>query len=144
MARGRPAGFGEAVLRRAKAVSTLAAPPPRSIPRLPFLLAAVVSTGALAVTVAGGHTGEVVEAGIGIATGAGGAVGWRLVDGDEPAVPVRIAVPALAVTGGLWVGAYVFAGSVAVTLAATTAAVVAVVALPALPERIERMSGAWN
>jgi len=113
-------------------------------PTLPFLLAAVVSTGALAVTVAGGHTGEVVEAGIGIATGAGGAVGWRLVDGDEPAVPVRIAVPALAVTGGLWVGAYVFAGSVAVTLAATTAAVVAVVALPALPERIERMSGAWN
>jgi membrane-associated phospholipid phosphatase len=113
-------------------------------PTLPFLLAAVVSAGALAVAVTAGHTGEVVEAGIGIATGAGGAIGWRLVDGDEPAVPVRIAVPALAVTGGLWVGAYVFAGSFAVTLAATTAAVVAVVALPALPGRIERISGTWN
>ncbi|EMA57784.1 phosphatase PAP2 family protein [Halorubrum lipolyticum] len=113
-------------------------------PTLPFLLASVVSAGALAVAVAGGHTGEVVEAGIGIATGAGGAIGWRLVDGDEPAVPVRIAVPALAVTGGLWVGAYALSGSVWVTLAATTAAVVAVVALPALPERIEATSSARN
>ena len=113
-------------------------------PTLPFLLAAVVSAGALAVAVESGHTGEVVEAGIGIATGAGGAIGWRLVDGDEPAVPVRIAVPALAVTGGLWVGAYAFSESVAVTLAATTAAVVAVVALPALPDRIGRLSTARN
>ncbi|WP_144925324.1 phosphatase PAP2 family protein [Halorubrum salsamenti] len=113
-------------------------------PTLPFLLAAIVSAGALAVAVAGGHTGEVVEAGIGIATGAGGAIGWRFVDGDEPAVPVRIAVPALAVTGGLWVGAYALAGTIAVTLAATIAAVVAVVALPALPGRIERLSSARN
>jgi len=113
-------------------------------PTLAFLLAAVVSTGSLAVAVAGGHTGEVVEAGIGIATGAGGAIGWRLVDGDEPAVPVRVAVPALAVTGALWVGAYSLSDSIWVTLAATTAAVVAVVALPALPERIGRPSDAGN
>ena len=113
-------------------------------PTLAFLLAAVVSTGSLAVAVASGHTGEVVEAGIGIATGAGGAIGWRLVDGDEPAVPVRIAVPALAVTGALWVGAYSLSDSIWVTLAATTAAVVAVVALPALPERIGRPSDAGN
>ncbi|WP_144798149.1 phosphatase PAP2 family protein [Halorubrum depositum] len=101
-----------------------------------FLLAGVVSTAAAGVAFAGGHTGEVVEAGIGIATGLGGAAGWRLVSGDEPAVPVRIAVPALAVTGALWVGAYALADSLVVTLAATTAAVVAVVALPALPARI--------
>ncbi|MFC5135592.1 MULTISPECIES: phosphatase PAP2 family protein [Haloferacaceae] len=101
-----------------------------------FLLAAAVSVAAAGVAAAGGHTGEVVEAGIGIATGVGGAIGWLLVDGDEPAVPVRIAVPALAVTGSLWVGAYVLADSLAVTLVATTAAVVAVVALPALPERL--------
>ncbi|WP_128903867.1 phosphatase PAP2 family protein [Halorubrum amylolyticum] len=111
-------------------------------PTLPFLLATVVSLGALTVAVANGHTGEVVEAGIGIATGAGGAIGWRLVDGDEPAIPVRIAVPALAVTGGLWVSAYALSGAFAVTLAATTAAVVAVVALPALPERVEALSAA--
>ncbi|MGQ3329140.1 phosphatase PAP2 family protein [Halorubrum sp. FL23] len=109
-------------------------------PTVPFLLAAVVSLGALTVAVADGHSGEVVEAGIGIATGVGGAIGWRFVDGDEPAVPVRIAIPALAVTGGLWVGAYALAGTLGVTLAATTAAVVAVVALPALPERIDRLS----
>ncbi|QAU13569.1 phosphatase PAP2 family protein [Halorubrum sp. BOL3-1] len=109
-------------------------------PEPAFLLAAVVSAGALAVAVAGGHTGEVVEAGVGVATGAGGAIGWRLVDGDEPAVPVRAAVPALAVTGGLWIGAYALADPLVVTLAATTAAVVAVVALPVLPERIEGLS----
>ncbi|ELZ41758.1 phosphoesterase PA-phosphatase related protein [Halorubrum saccharovorum DSM 1137] len=113
-------------------------------PTLSFLLAAVVSVGALAVAVESGHTGEVVEAGIGIATGAGGAIGWRLVDGDEPAVPVRVAVPALAVTGGLWVGAYALSGTLAVTLAATTAAVIAVVALPALPDRLERLSAGRN
>ncbi|TKX68011.1 phosphatase PAP2 family protein, partial [Halorubrum sp. SP9] len=132
---------------RRSAVSESAASDPASDPTAElnpepaFLFAAVVSAGALAVAVAGGHTGEVVEAGIGIATGAGGAVGWRLVDGDEPAVPVRIAVPALAVTGGLWVGAYALAGTLPVTLVATTAAVVAVVALPALAERVQPALG---
>jgi len=106
-----------------------------------FLLAAIVSTGALVITVSGGHSGAVVEAGIGIATGVGGVLGWRLVDGDEAGVPVRIAVPALAVTGGLWVGAYALRGPLPVTLAATTVAVAVVVALPVLPERIERLSG---
>jgi membrane-associated phospholipid phosphatase len=105
-----------------------------------FLSAAVVSAAAAGVALAGGHVGEVVEAGIGIATGLGGAAGWRLVSGDEFAVPVRIAVPALAVTGVLWVGAYALSDSFVVTLVATTAAVVAVVALPALPARLDRAS----
>ena len=104
-----------------------------------FVLAAVVSVAAAGVAVAGGHGDEVIEAGIGIATGVGGAIGWLLVDGDEPAVPLGVALPALVVTGGLWVGAYALAESLGVTLIATTAAVVAVVVLPALPERIERM-----
>ncbi|WP_256402395.1 phosphatase PAP2 family protein [Halorubrum salinum] len=99
-----------------------------------FLSAAVLSVVAAGLAVTAGHTGEVVEAGIGIATGVGGAVGWRFVDGDEPAVPVRIVVPALAVTGALWVGAYALADSLLVTLVATTAAVVAVVALPAVAD----------
>ncbi|QWC18926.1 phosphatase PAP2 family protein [Halorubrum sp. 2020YC2] len=127
-------------VRRSTDAETAAGPTAELNPAPAFLLAAVVSAGALAVAVAGGHTGEVVEAGIGIATGAGGAIGWRLVEGDEPAVPVRVAVPALAVTGGLWVGAYALAGTLPVTLVATTAAVVAVVALPALPERVEALS----
>ncbi|WP_096394507.1 phosphatase PAP2 family protein [Halorubrum trapanicum] len=136
---------GDPRVRRSTSTEETAAGPTAALNPAPaFLLAAVVSTGALGVAVAGGHTGEVVEAGIGIATGAGGAVGWRLVEGDEPAVPVRVAVPALAVTGGLWVGAYALAGTLPVTLVATTAAVVAVVALPALPERIEAMNGAPN
>ncbi|TKX57711.1 phosphatase PAP2 family protein [Halorubrum sp. SS7] len=125
---------GDPRVRRSASAETAAGPTADLNPAPAFLLAAVVSTGALAVAVAGGYTGEVVEAGIGIATGAGGAVGWRLVEGDEPAVPVRVAVPALAVTGGLWVGAYALAGTLPVTLVATTAAVVAVVALPALPQ----------
>ncbi|MYL67741.1 phosphatase PAP2 family protein [Halorubrum distributum] len=135
---------GDPRVRRSASAETAAGPTGALNPAPAFLLAAVVSTGSLAVAVAGGHTGEVVEAGIGIATGAGGAVGWRLVEGDEPAVPVRVAVPALAVTGGLWVGAYALAGTLPVTLVATTAAVVAVVALPALPERIGGTSGARN
>lgn len=105
-----------------------------------FALATGVSALAAGVALAGGHAEAVVEAGIGAAAGVGGAVGWRLVAGDEPAVPVRVAVPALAATGGLWAGAYAFAGSHPVTLVATAAAVVAVVALPALPERIEALS----
>ncbi|RLM67963.1 PAP2 family protein [Halorubrum sp. Atlit-8R] len=124
---------GDPRVRRSASAETAAGPTADLNPAPAFLLAAVVSAGALAVAVAGGYTGEVVEAGIGIATGAGGAVGWRLVEGDEPAIPVRVAVPALAVTGGLWVGAYALAGTLPVTLVATTAAVVAVVALPALP-----------
>ncbi|WP_149785588.1 phosphatase PAP2 family protein [Halorubrum aquaticum] len=104
-----------------------------------FLLAAVVSVAAAGVAVANGQTSEVVEAGIGIATGVGGAVGWLLVDGDEPAVPVRVALPALVVTGALWVGAYALAGSFLVTLVATTAAVVGVVAMPAVPPLVERV-----
>ena len=135
---------GDPRVRRSTDPATAAGPTAALNPAPAFLLAAVVSAGALAVAVAGGHTGEVVEAGIGIATGAGGAVGWRLVEGDEPAVPVRVAVPALAVTGGLWVGAYALAGTLPVTLVATTAAVVAVVALPALPEQIGATSGARN
>ena len=126
---------GDPRVRGSANAETAAGPTAELNPAPAFLLAAVVSAGALAVAVAGGYTGEVVEAGIGIATGAGGAVGWRLVDGDEPAVPVRVAAPALAVTGGLWVGAYALAGTLPVTLVATTAAVVAVVALPALAER---------
>jgi len=114
-----------------------------------FLLAAVVSLAAAGVALADGHAGEVVEAGIGVATGVGGAAGWRLVSGDEPAVPVRIAVPALAVTGALWVGAYALADSLVVTLVATTAAVVAVVVVPALPARLgaarpERNASDWS
>ncbi|EMA69967.1 phosphatase PAP2 family protein [Halorubrum distributum] len=135
---------GDPRFRRSADSAAAAGPTGALNPAPAFLLAAVVSTGSLAVAVAGGHTGEVVEAGIGIATGAGGAVGWRLVDGDEPAVPVRVAVPALVVTGGLWVGAYALAGTLPVTLVATTAAVVAVVALPTLPGRIGATSGARN
>ena len=127
---------GDPRVRGSANADTAAGPTAELNPAPAFLLAAVVSAGALAVAVAGGYTGEVVEAGIGIATGAGGAVGWRLVDGEEPAVPVRVAAPALAVTGGLWVGAYALAGTLPVTLVATTAAVVAVVALPALAERV--------
>jgi len=131
---------GDPRLRGASAASS--GPTADLDPTPAFLLAAVVSLAAAGVAFAGGHVGEVIEAGIGVATGVGGAVGWRLVAGDEAAVPVRIAVPALAVTGALWVGAYALADSLAVTLVATTVAVVAVVALPALPGRLAERAAA--
>jgi len=106
-----------------------------------FLLAAGLSVAAAGVAAANGHTGEVIEAGIGVATGLGGAVGWLLVDGDEPTVPVRIAAPALLGTAGLWVGAYALSASLAVIVPATALAVVVVIGLPALPRTLEKMNG---
>jgi len=126
---------GDPRVRRSSAANSPDGPTADLNPAPAFLTAAVISLVAAGVALWGGHTGEVVEAGIGIAAGFGGAIGWRLVDGDEPPLSVRVAAPALAVTGALWVGAYALADSLPVTLAATTAAVVAVVALPALSAR---------
>nr|WP_143420604.1 phosphatase PAP2 family protein [Halorubrum sp. Ib24] len=84
-----------------------------------------------------------------LATGSGARRAGARQTGTKPAVPVRIAVPALAVTGALWVGAYALADSLVVTLAATTAAVVAVVAVPALGARLgavrpDRNASDWS
>ena len=116
----------------------LADPTPVLDPSPAFLFAAGVSALAVGVAVVNGHTGDVVEAGIGVATGIGGAVGWLFVDGDEPSVPARIALPALFVTGGLWVGAYALSSSPALTIVATSAAVAVVVGLPALPRAVAK------
>ena len=102
-----------------------------------FLLAAGVSAVAGVVALAGGHADEVVEAGIGVGTGIGGAVGWLAVDGEEPAVSWRVAVPALAATGLLWVGAFSLAGGIAGATLATSVAVVVVIALPGLAARLD-------
>lgn len=109
-----------------------------------FALAAGVSVVAAGVAVAGGHTDEVVEAGIGVGTGVGGAVGWRLVEGDEPPVPVRIALPGLAATGGLWIGAYALSGGAVGAIAATGLAVVGVIAMPAVPRLVGRADVSGN
>jgi len=107
-------------------------------PRPVFLLAAVISAVATGIAAANGHGDTVIDAGIGIATGLGGAVGWLLVDGDEPSVPVRIAGPALLGAGGLWVGAYVLSSSLTIVLVATFTAVAVVIGLPALPCVLEK------
>ncbi|WP_418285680.1 phosphatase PAP2 family protein [Halorubrum sp. DTA46] len=119
--------------RRRHALDGGVAPTTALDPLPVFLLAAILSLLAAGVALAAGDTGEVVEAGIGIATGVGGALGWLLVDGDEPPVSARVAAPALLATGGLWVGAYAVSSSFLVTVSATTAAVAVVIALPALP-----------
>ncbi|GAB6879779.1 hypothetical protein JCM17823_20530 [Halorubrum gandharaense] len=97
-----------------------------------FLLAAVVSGAAVVVAMAGGHGEEVVEAGIGVGTGLGGAAGWRLMTGDEPAVPLRLAVPTLAVTGAVWVVVFATLPSLPVTVGLTIATVAVVLAMPAI------------
>ena len=115
---------------------TPVAPAGRLTPTPVFVLAAVVSAGAVVVAVANGHTEEVVEAAIGVGTGVGGAVGWQGSTGTEPPVPVRLAVPGLVLTGGTWVGAYVLGGGVALTTCATAAAVAGVVLFPTVSARL--------
>lgn len=100
-----------------------------------FLLAAAISAGAVAVAVGTGHHESVVNGGIGVGTALGGAVGWRIVDGDDRAVPVRFAVPTLAVTGGVWFGVFTVEPSLPVTVALTTLTVAVVIAAPALATR---------
>ncbi len=109
-----------------------------------FALAAGLSVVAAGVAVAGGHTDEVVEAGIGVGTGVGGVVGWEVVGGDEPRVPVRVAVPGLAATGGLWVGADALSGGAIGAIVATGLAVVGVIAMPAVPRLVGRVGTSGN
>lgn len=104
-------------------------------PRPTFLLAAVISVIAAGIAFHNGHSTEVVEAGIGIAAGVGGAIGWQCSRSDEPPVTALVAAPALGVTGGLWVGAYTLSSAAGVTFVATTVAVTVVIALPALSLR---------
>ena len=116
--------------------STTALDPTRA-----FLLAAGLSTAAAGVAAVNGHTGDVIEAGIGVATGLGGVVGWLFIDGDEPTVPIRIAAPVLAVTGGLWVGAYALSSSLGVTVVATSVAVAVVIGLPGVSRVLAKKNG---
>lgn len=112
-------------------------------PSVLFLSAAFVSLLAAGVALGGGHGGEVVEAAIGVGTGVGGALGWRLADEAASPVPGWLVVPALLVTGGLWIGAFAVGSLLAAstlvtalaTLLATTVAVLAVLALPSLVGR---------
>ncbi|SNR50473.1 phosphatase PAP2 family protein [Halorubrum vacuolatum] len=104
--------------------------PPEPLPI--FLLAAGVSLLAAGVAAGGGHSGEVVEASIGIGTGLGGALGWALVSGKEPTVPLGIAVPALLVTGGVWAATFGLDAGPILAVLATGVAVATVLALPSL------------
>ena len=110
--------------------------PPDPLPV--FLVAAGLSLLAMGIAALGGHGGQVVEAGIGVGTGLGGAVGWLLVEGDEPAVPISLAVPGLLLTGGLWVVAFALGGGALLTVLATGLAVVGVMAMPSLCARFGR------
>ncbi len=101
-----------------------------------FLLAAGLSLVAMGVAALGGHGDQVVEAGIGVGTGLGGAVGWLLVAGDEDGVPLRLAVPGLALTGGVWAAAFAVGGGPITTVVATGVAVGGVLAMPPLGERV--------
>lgn len=109
-----------------------------------FLLGGGVSLLAAGVAVAGGHSGEVVEASIGIGTGLGGALGWTLVSGDEPPVPLRVALGALALAGGVWIAAFGFDIGPIVAVVAAGVAVAIVLALPSLATRIGDKNGRFG
>jgi len=101
-----------------------------------FLLAAGVAVAGIAVSTATGHPEGVFESAVGLGTALGGAGGWRLLDGDEGAVPARIAAPGLVVAAGCWLGTLAIgpAPPVAAALAALGTGIV--LALPAIGTRL--------
>lgn len=101
-----------------------------------FIAAAVVSAAAVAVALTTGHQGSVVNATIGVGTGIGGAVGWRLCSGKEPPVSALVAVPGLGVAGALWVGVLMIEPAIPVAVGMAIVAAAAIVAMPAIGEKV--------
>jgi len=104
----------------------------RADPTVLFLLAAAASLATVAVAAAGGHPAEVTGGAVGIATGLGGAAGWRVAAPDAPAVPPGRAVLALPVLGGGWAAPLVLSVGPAAAAAISLPAAAAVLLLPSV------------
>ncbi|WP_058366253.1 phosphatase PAP2 family protein [Haloparvum sedimenti] len=120
----------------------LADPDPAALDPTPvFLVAALAGVGATAVAAATGHPGSLLDGAVGIGTGLGGALGWRICDGDEPPLTLPVAVPALVVTGALWLGVLAVEPPLPVAVAMATAATAGILAAPAVGERVVNRRG---
>ena len=104
-----------------------------------FLLATLLGAAAMAVAASAGHGSELLAGGIAVGTGVGGAVGWRGIRGPEPAVPGRVAVPMLAVTGTAWVTVFAVEPTLPTAVVLTTLTVAAVIATPRLADPGDRL-----
>ncbi|GAB3413393.1 hypothetical protein GCM10027435_07280 [Haloparvum alkalitolerans] len=106
-----------------------------------FLVAAGAGAAAAAVAASTGHPGSVLDGAVGLGTGLGGALGWRVCDGDEPAVTLPVAVPALVITGALWLGVLAVEPPLPLAAAMATAATAGILAAPAVGERVADRRG---
>ena len=104
-----------------------------------FLLAALLGAVAVAVAASAGHGSELIAGGIAVGTGVGGAVGWRGIRGAESAVPGRVAVPMLGITGAAWVTVFAVEPPLPTAALLTTLTVAAVIATPRLADPAERL-----
>ncbi|MBP1988008.1 phosphatase PAP2 family protein [Halolamina salifodinae] len=83
------------------------------------------------------HPEELLKAAIALGAGLGAAVAWHRTGGDLPPVPVRIAVPAGVVLGGLWGGIYVAELAPVVSAVGSAIAVGGIVAVPGVVDSLE-------
>ncbi|MFB6233928.1 MAG: phosphatase PAP2 family protein [Halopenitus sp.] len=101
-----------------------------------FLVASAVGAGGVVVSIVGGYHEGVLEGAMAIGTALGGAGAWQVMDGDEPTVPPRLAVPGFVVAGGLWLGALALKPPVPVAAMLATLGIAIIIGLPALQRRI--------
>lgn len=135
----RRAGAADAEDRsvRGSDSTALRVPDPTALDPTPvFLVAAGAGVGAMAIAAATGHPESVLEGAVGLGTGLGGALGWRVCDGNERAVTLPVAVPALVVTGALWLGVLGVEPPLPLAAAMATAATAGILAAPAVGERV--------
>jgi membrane-associated phospholipid phosphatase len=106
-------------------------------PERAFAAAAALGLLALvaALVFAPDHPGEALKAAIAVGAGVGAAVAWHRTGGESPPLPVRIALPATAVFGGLWGAVYVGELPLPVTMLGSALVVGALIALPWAAER---------
>lgn len=101
-----------------------------------FLVASAVGVGGVVISTVGGFHEGVLESAMAIGTALGGAGAWQVVEGDEPTVRPRIALPGFVVAGGLWLGALALEPPVPLAAVLGALGIGIIVGLPALQRRI--------
>ena len=98
-----------------------------------FVVATGIAVAALAVALAGGHTGEATKAAIGIGGGLGGFAEWsRHGDAERSRVGLPVTLLGLPVLGVLWGGVYAAELALPLSVLGSAVAVGGIVAVPRL------------
>lgn len=102
-------------------------------PHRAFAVATGIAVVALAVALAGGHTGEATKAALGIGAGLGGVVEWaRHRDADRWRVGLPVTLVGLPVLGLLWGGVYAAELALPLSALGSGVAVLGILAVPRL------------